>query len=165
METAGKTLDEQELSDGDEGLGLGTPATRAEIIETLLAPRVLVARGQGLEATDKGIRLIEMVHPQVKSPAMTGHWEASSSASSAARGISPPSCEGSRSTCARWWAGRRSPMPVAAPAAALPAAEAEASVPRRPWRSAPPPRRMSGGDERHRASAILPAGTAAQTGA
>ena len=33
-------------------------------------------QGKTLEATDKGIRLIEIVHPQVKSPAMTGQWEA-----------------------------------------------------------------------------------------
>ncbi len=32
--------------------------------------------GKNLEATDKGIRLIEVVHPEVKSPAMTGQWEA-----------------------------------------------------------------------------------------
>src|SRR6185295_12200097 len=31
---------------------------------------------KSLEATDKGIRLIEVVHPEVKSPAMTGQWEA-----------------------------------------------------------------------------------------
>ena len=34
------------------------------------------AQGKSLEATDKGIRLIEVVHPEVKSPAMTGQWEA-----------------------------------------------------------------------------------------
>ena len=33
-------------------------------------------QGKTLEATDKGIRLIEVVHPEVKSPAMTGQWEA-----------------------------------------------------------------------------------------
>ena len=32
--------------------------------------------GKNLEATDKGIRLIDVVHPEVKSPAMTGQWEA-----------------------------------------------------------------------------------------
>jgi DNA topoisomerase-3 len=35
-----------------------------------------VRQGKSLEATDKGIRLIEVVHPEVKSPAMTGQWEA-----------------------------------------------------------------------------------------
>src|SRR6478735_8207479 len=56
--------------------GLGTPATRAAIIETLLKREYVVRRGKSLEATDKGIDLIDVVHPDVKSPAMTGEWEA-----------------------------------------------------------------------------------------
>jgi DNA topoisomerase-3 len=76
METAGKTLDEKELSDAMKESGLGTPATRAAIIEVLLKREYIVRNGKSLEATDKGIRLIEAVHPEVKSPAMTGQWEA-----------------------------------------------------------------------------------------
>ena len=76
METAGKTLDEKELSDAMKETGLGTPATRAAIIEVLLKREYIVRTGKSLEATDKGIRLIEVVHPEVKSPAMTGQWEA-----------------------------------------------------------------------------------------
>ena len=76
METAGKTLDEKELSDAMKERGLGTPATRAAIIETLLRREYIERQGKTLEATDKGIRLIEVVHPDVKSPAMTGQWEA-----------------------------------------------------------------------------------------
>jgi DNA topoisomerase-3 len=76
METAGKTLDDKELSEAMKENGLGTPATRAQIIEILLKREFIVRRGKSLEATDKGIRLIEVVHPEVKSPAMTGHWEA-----------------------------------------------------------------------------------------
>jgi DNA topoisomerase III len=76
METAGKTLDEKELSDAMKDSGLGTPATRASIIEVLLKREYIVRSGKNLEATDKGIRLIEVVHPEVKSPAMTGQWEA-----------------------------------------------------------------------------------------
>jgi DNA topoisomerase-3 len=76
METAGKTLDDRELSEAMKDSGLGTPATRAEIIETLLRREYIVRMGKTLEATDKGIRLIEIVHPHVKSPAMTGQWEA-----------------------------------------------------------------------------------------
>ena len=76
METAGKTLDEKELSDAMKETGLGTPATRASIIEVLLTRGYMVRSGKSLEATDKGIRLIEIVHPEVKSPAMTGQWEA-----------------------------------------------------------------------------------------
>ncbi|MFY9822742.1 MAG: DNA topoisomerase 3, partial [Thermoanaerobaculia bacterium] len=76
METAGKTLDDKELSEAMKESGLGTPATRAEIIETLLRREYVVREGKTLEATDKGIHLIEVVHPHVKSPAMTGQWEA-----------------------------------------------------------------------------------------
>ena len=76
METAGKTLDEKVLSDAMKESGLGTPATRASIIEVLLKRGYLARDGKNLEVTEKGIRLIEVVHPQVKSPAMTGQWEA-----------------------------------------------------------------------------------------
>ncbi|HYG63383.1 MAG TPA: DNA topoisomerase 3 [Thermoanaerobaculia bacterium] len=76
METAGKTLDDKELSEAMKESGLGTPATRAEIIETLVRREYVVRQGKSLEATDKGIRLIQVVHPHVKSPAMTGQWEA-----------------------------------------------------------------------------------------
>ncbi len=76
METAGKTLDEKELSDAMKETGLGTPATRASIIEVLLKREYIVRNGKSLEATDKGIHLIEVVHPEVKSPIMTGQWEA-----------------------------------------------------------------------------------------
>ena len=76
METAGKTLDEKELSDAMKETGLGTPATRAAIIEVLLKRDYIIRSGKLLEATDKGVRLIEVVHPEVKSPVMTGQWEA-----------------------------------------------------------------------------------------
>jgi DNA topoisomerase-3 len=76
MEAAGKTLDEKELSDAMKDSGLGTPATRASIIEVLLKREYIVRSGKNLEATEKGTRLIEVVHPEVKSPAMTGQWEA-----------------------------------------------------------------------------------------
>jgi len=76
MQTAGQTLDEKELSDAMKETGLGTPATRAGIIETLLKREYMVRKGKTLEATEKGIHLIEVVHPEVKTPAMTGQWEA-----------------------------------------------------------------------------------------
>jgi DNA topoisomerase III len=76
METAGETLDEKDLSKAMQETGLGTPATRAAIIEVLLKRGYMVRQGKSLEATDKGVRLIEVVHPEVKSPAMTGQWEA-----------------------------------------------------------------------------------------
>jgi DNA topoisomerase-3 len=76
METAGKALDDKELSEAMKESGLGTPATRAEIIETLLRREYVERQGKSLIATDKGVRLIQVVHPHVKSPAMTGRWEA-----------------------------------------------------------------------------------------
>jgi len=76
METAGKTLDERELADAMKDVGLGTPATRAAIIETLLKREYVVRTARSIEATDKGIALVDRVHPDVKSPAMTGEWEA-----------------------------------------------------------------------------------------
>jgi len=76
MQTAGQSLDEKELSEAMKETGLGTPATRAAIIEVLLKRGFIVRTGKNLEATEKGIHLIEVVHPEVKSPAMTGQWEA-----------------------------------------------------------------------------------------
>ena len=76
METAGRDLEDRELVQAMRETGLGTPATRAAIIETLLARKYAERDGKSLTATDKGIELIEIVHPDVKSPAMTGSWEA-----------------------------------------------------------------------------------------
>jgi DNA topoisomerase-3 len=76
METAGASLEEKELSEAMKDNGLGTPATRAAIIEVLIKRGYAVRNGKSLEATEKGIRLVEVVHPEVKSPAMTGQWEA-----------------------------------------------------------------------------------------
>ncbi len=76
METAGKTLDDRALSEAMRETGLGTPATRAGIIETLLRRKLLEREKKSLVATDRGIRLIGLVHPAACSPAMTGQWEA-----------------------------------------------------------------------------------------
>jgi DNA topoisomerase-3 len=76
MQTAGQTLDERELSEAMKETGLGTPATRAATIEVLLKRGFIARAGKNLEATDKGIHLIDVVHPEVKSPVMTGQWEA-----------------------------------------------------------------------------------------
>ena len=76
METAGRALEDKELSDAMKESGLGTPATRAAIIEVLLKRGYIERTGKNLQATGKGIRLIEIVHPEVKSPLMTGQWEA-----------------------------------------------------------------------------------------
>jgi DNA topoisomerase-3 len=76
METAGRTLDDRDLVEAMKERGLGTPATRAEIIETLIRRAYLERQGRLLRATEKGIGLVERVHPDVRSPALTGEWEA-----------------------------------------------------------------------------------------
>jgi DNA topoisomerase-3 len=76
METAGRTLDEREISEAMRERGLGTPATRASIIETLLRRGYVERAEKSFVPTEKGIALIDAVHPHVKSPAMTGEWEA-----------------------------------------------------------------------------------------
>jgi len=75
METAGRALDDKELSRAMRDCGLGTPATRAAIIETLLTRSYIVRDATYLRPTPKGLHLIDVVHPDVKSPAMTGEWE------------------------------------------------------------------------------------------
>lgn len=75
MESAGKTLEDRELSTALKDSGLGTPATRAGIIETLLSRGYMERKGKFLHATALGLQLIETVHPSVKSPELTAHWE------------------------------------------------------------------------------------------
>ena len=76
METAGRTLEDKELSLAMKDRGLGTPATRAATIETLLRREYIGRDKQLLVATDKGVGVIGMMHEEVKSPVMTGEWEA-----------------------------------------------------------------------------------------
>ncbi|HEX6246095.1 MAG TPA: DNA topoisomerase 3, partial [Polyangiales bacterium] len=75
METAGQTLDDKELEQAMRERGLGTPATRAAIIEALLSRGYVEREDRALRATPKGEALIDAVHPHVKSPEMTGEWE------------------------------------------------------------------------------------------
>jgi DNA topoisomerase III len=76
METAGRAVPEKEIADAMRECGLGTPATRAATIEVLVKRDYIVRDGKSLKATDKGIALIGIVHANVKTPAMTGEWEA-----------------------------------------------------------------------------------------
>lgn len=55
--------------------GLGTVATRAEIIEKLLSTRLMEVRGKGLHVTKKGKQLLDLVPEELKSPLMTARWE------------------------------------------------------------------------------------------
>ena len=73
METAGKTLDDKELSDAMRQCGLGTPATRASTIETLLQREYIVREKKTLLATEKGIGLIEsQLQLLIRPPASSG---------------------------------------------------------------------------------------------
>jgi DNA topoisomerase-3 len=77
METAGKALDDDELKRALRAGGLGTPATRAAIIETLLKRGFIERRGKELHALGRGVALIAALPvEELKSPALTGRWEA-----------------------------------------------------------------------------------------
>jgi DNA topoisomerase III len=77
MERAGEALDDAELKRAMKRNGLGTPATRAAIIETLIA-RTYVRRDDGsLIPTPGGRTLLQALPvPELRSPALTGGWEA-----------------------------------------------------------------------------------------
>jgi DNA topoisomerase-3 len=75
METAGKTLDDRALIDAMRDSGLGTPATRAATIETLLARGYITREAKNLRGTPLGAALVAAVHPLVRSAEMTGRWE------------------------------------------------------------------------------------------
>lgn len=75
MESAGKYLDDRGLEAAMRDRGLGTPATRAAILETLVARKYVERRGKALHAMDRGIELIDAVDERVKSPMLTGEWE------------------------------------------------------------------------------------------
>jgi len=78
METAGKLVDDDELSDALKERGLGTPATRAQILETLLSREYVSKDKKKLIVTEKGLKAIEAIDselPDITSPEMTGRWE------------------------------------------------------------------------------------------
>ncbi len=77
METAGKLVDDEQLREALKEKGLGTPATRAAIIETLLKRHYIEREKKNLLATDLGRYLIALVRDRgLKSPELTGQWEA-----------------------------------------------------------------------------------------
>jgi DNA topoisomerase-3 len=76
METAGKLIDDEELREAMKESGLGTPATRAETIETLIRREYIERVGKDLQATPKGIQVITMLlDHKLTSPELTGDWE------------------------------------------------------------------------------------------
>jgi DNA topoisomerase-3 len=78
MEAAGKLVEDEELREAMKEKGLGTPATRAAIIETLISAHYLVRHGKELQPTAKAIQTITLLKnavPELTSPELTGEWE------------------------------------------------------------------------------------------
>ena len=76
METCGKMIDDEQLREAMKGRGIGTPATRASIVETLLSRGYIRREKKALRVTDLGRYLIAVIaDPVLKSPEMTGEWE------------------------------------------------------------------------------------------
>lgn len=75
MENAGKNTDDEELKEKLKEYGLGTPATRAAIIERLIQVGYIHRKGKNLVPDEKGRQLISIVPDEMKSPVTTGKWE------------------------------------------------------------------------------------------
>lgn len=76
MESAGKTVDDEELRDAMKENGIGRPSTRAAIIETLFKRRYIYRSGKSIMASQAGIDLIGTINEELlKSAKLTGLWE------------------------------------------------------------------------------------------
>ncbi|MBR5328183.1 MAG: DNA topoisomerase 3 [Paludibacteraceae bacterium] len=76
METAGKTVDNEELRDAMKENGIGRPSTRAAIIEKLFQRKYIIREKKNIKATELGINLIHtIISPLLKSAELTGIWE------------------------------------------------------------------------------------------
>ena len=76
METAGKTVEDEELRDVMKENGIGRPSTRAAIIEKLYQRKYIQKQGKSLRATETGVNLIHtIISPLLKSAELTGLWE------------------------------------------------------------------------------------------
>jgi DNA topoisomerase-3 len=76
METAGKLVEEEELREAMKDSGIGTPATRAAIIERLIQVAYVERDARALVVTEKGLNVIRLLGEHaLTSPDMTGEWE------------------------------------------------------------------------------------------
>lgn len=75
MQDAGKNLEDEDLREKMKDSGLGTPATRAAIIERLLTVGYAKRAKKNIVATEKGVKFISIVPAEMKSPETTGKWE------------------------------------------------------------------------------------------
>lgn len=80
MENAGRLVDDEALREAMQGGGLGTPATRAAIIERLIDVGYAQRNGKSVAATKKGRDLIAVAPRVMTSPELTAKWEAALSA-------------------------------------------------------------------------------------
>jgi DNA topoisomerase III len=75
MKNAGQEIDDEDLAAYMKQSGLGTPATRAAIIERLLQTAYIERSKKAIIPTDKGKAIIDNVHPNLKNAALTANWE------------------------------------------------------------------------------------------
>lgn len=79
MEGAGKMVDDEELKAAMAGRGLGTPATRAQIIENLIGEQYMLREGRELTPTAKAFSLMTLLNGlginELTHPELTGDWE------------------------------------------------------------------------------------------
>jgi DNA topoisomerase-3 len=79
MESAGKLVEDEELREAMREKGLGTPATRAQIIEGLIYEKYVLRQARELQPTAKAFSLITLLRgleiPELSSPELTGDWE------------------------------------------------------------------------------------------
>ena len=79
MEGAGKLIEDDELREAMREKGLGTPATRAQIIEGLIQEKYVLREGRELTPTAKAFSLVTLLHglgiPELFSPELTAEWE------------------------------------------------------------------------------------------
>ncbi len=78
MEHCGKNIDDEELAQAIKDCGIGTPATRAAIIETLINREYMIRLNKQLIPTEKGLFIYDLLKDkQIADVAMTGQWEQS----------------------------------------------------------------------------------------
>lgn len=76
MENAGRQIDDQEQQKALANIGLGTPATRASIIETLIARNYIIRKSKSLIPTEKGEKVYDLIKDQkIANVQMTAEWE------------------------------------------------------------------------------------------
>lgn len=75
METAGKHVEDDDLRDAMKEKGLGTSATRAQILKALVRKSYIERKGKVIVATQKGKSLVKTLDPRITSPELTGQWE------------------------------------------------------------------------------------------